>query len=145
MHKIVKHYSKNIELPITEYNGSPFKFDSITFRFGDAIITGSAGGRYAAETTKIIVATSWGDVSVYGPHGIEKTEFYDLDLIKDFVDFFKDNIDVDYYENQPTNTGMVMLTSEDCNKLVKWTNSHKSNKDTDSETLFESVFKKAAL
>lgn len=139
MHKIVKHYSKNIELPITEYNGSPFKFDSITFRCGDAIITGSAGGRYAAENT-IIVVTPWGDVSVYGPHGI-KTEFYDLDLIKDFVDFFKNNIDVDYYENQPTNTGMVMLTSEDCNKLVKWTNSH----STTNETLFESVFKKAAL
>lgn len=140
MRKIMKHYSKNIELPITEYNGSPFKFDSITFRGGDTIITGSAGGKYAAENTKIVVA-EWGDVSVYGPHGIEKTEFYDLDLIKDFVDFFKNNIDVDYYENQPTNTGMVMLTSEDCNKLVKWTNSH----STTNETLFESVFKKAAL
>lgn len=144
MRKIVKHYSKNIELPITEYNGSPFKFDSITFRGGDTIITGSAGGKYAAEATKIVVA-SWGDVSVYGPHGFENTEYYDVDLIKDFVDFFKNNIDVDYYESQPTNTGMVMLTPEDCYKLEKWTNSHKLTESTNNETLFESVFKKAAL
>jgi hypothetical protein len=143
MRKIVKHYSKNIELPITDYNGSSFKFDSIAFRGGDTMITGSAGGKYAAEATKIIVP-SWGDVSVYGPHGFENAEYYDLDLIKDFVDFFKNNIDVEYYENQPTNTGMVMLSAEDCYKLVKWANSHKSNKNTISE-IFESVFKKAAL
>lgn len=144
MNKIVKHYSKIIELPITDYNGSPFKFDSITFRGGDTLITGSAGGKYAGEATKIVVA-QWGDVSVYGPHSFENTDYYDLDLIKDFVDFFKKNIDIDYYESQPTNTGMVMLTLEDCNKLVKWANSHRTNKNTDSETLFESVFKKAAL
>lgn len=120
MRKLVKHYSTKIKLPIYKSEDNSFRFDSIAIKGGTAMITGSAGSIYAAENTRIIVHQN-GDIIVYGAHDyIEDTSKFDLDLIRDFVLFFKNNIDIEYYNSQPTNTDMVMLSLEDSEKIIRW-------------------------
>lgn len=140
--RIVKHYSGSVKLPITQYNGSPFNFEGIIC--GDYLtqIYGFAGGPYAAESTNIDVSEN--NISVYDTkHHIDHTRFYNKDLIRDFVKFFKENIDIDYYLSEPTNTGMVMLSSTDTDKLRQWAISHKFNESINSKFVFDKVLNEA--
>lgn len=98
--------------------------NSIIVSGDSALISGSVGSTYAAENGEIRVYPN-GDVKVSGAHDIDITHFFDLDRIRDFVDFVKDNIDIEYYERQPTNSGLVMLTIEDCNKIEDWAKTHR--------------------
>jgi hypothetical protein len=142
--RIIKHYSGSVKLPITQYNGSPYNFEGIIFGNNIARINGYAGGPYAAESTNIDVSEN--NILVYDTkHHINHTQFYNRDLIRDFVKFFKENIDIDYYESQPTNTGMVMLSSTDNDKLRQWASSHKftENKNLNSKYLFEKILYEA--
>lgn len=136
--RIVKHYSGSVKLPITQYNGSPFNFEGIIC--GDYLtqINGYAGGPYAAESTNIEVSEN--NISVYDTkHHIDHTQYYNRDLIRDFVKFFKENIDIDYYLSRPTSTGMVMLSSTDTDKLRQWASSHKFTKSVNSKTVFDKI------
>ncbi len=136
--RIIKHYSGSVKLPITQYNGSPYNFEGIIFGNNIARINGYAGGPYAAESTNIDVSEN--NISVYDTkHHIDHTQFYNQDLIKDFVNFFKENIDIDYYESQPTDTGMVMLSSTDTDKLRQWASSHKFAEKVNSSKIFENI------
>lgn len=125
--RIVNHYQGNVKLPFTHYNGAPFNYEEITFYDGKARIAGYQGGPYAAERTYIDVYDN-GSISVRdSKHGIDHTDAYDTGMIKEFVKFFKENIDVDHYNSEPTNSGLVMLSSEDTNKIRDWAQANKDN------------------
>lgn len=125
--RLIKHYSYNVKLPFTNFNNSPYKLDSIEFLSDNAVrIGGSAGGPYAAENTNIDVNGNL--VSVYDTkHKIDHTKYYNTDLILEFVDFLKNNIDIERYDNMPTNTGMVLLSMDDTKKIEEWAKSHSYN------------------
>jgi hypothetical protein len=138
MKNLVKHYSKKIEFPFSRKAGGQFRFNSIIVKGDSALISGSVGSIYAAENGEIRVYPN-GEVRVLGAHDFDITHFFDLNRIRDFVDFVKDNIDIEYYESQPTNSGLVMLTIEDCNKIEDWAKTHKFK--FNESAIFDKVLK----
>jgi hypothetical protein len=133
MRKLVKQNTMNINLPFMKRD--TFKFQSIIVnKKKGALITGMTGGKYASETTDIYC---WfdGEVRVLGAHDFDMTNQCDLDMIRDFVDFVVDNIDIEYYESKPTNTGIVMMTLEDCKKIRDWSDTHKF----DESVIFDKI------
>lgn len=125
--RMIRHPSVETYLPFTQYNGSPYNFNGIQINDWGVRLEGSAGGPYAAESTNIDVYND-GTVSVYDTkHHLDHTEFYDLKLIRDFIRFFRENVDVMFYLDKPTNTGMVSLSSTDTRKIKEWADTHEFN------------------
>ena len=139
--RIVNHYQCGIKLPITQFNGSPYDYRSIEFLDSAVRLKGYAGGPYAAFSVNIDIDEN--QIQIYDTkHNLNYTNHFNHHLILDFVKFFKDNIDVNFYLHQPTNTGMVMLSDEDTNKLRSWAESHKFEESTIKENrnkLFEAI------
>ena len=124
--RMIRHPSVQIYLPFTQYNNSPYNFNGIQVNDWGVRLEGSAGGSYAAESTNIDVYND-GTISVYDTkHHLDKTKYYDLELIRDFLKFFKENIDITSYLDKPTATGMVSLSSADTYKIKEWADAHKS-------------------
>lgn len=124
MIRFVKHYSTKIELPIYKFNNSTFMFDSITIEDDSFMITGSVHDLHEAETSRMII-TQQNEVVVYGAHDyIEDTNHFDLDLIKNFVQFFKDNIFIKYCDSKHTITNKIMLSLDDSKELMNWARSY---------------------
>lgn len=137
MRKLLKHtFKAHIELPFLKNKGSFFDFRSIIVKGDYLVIRGVTGGTYAGETTDIYYDGN--NVGVFAAHDFDITNRCNLDLILDFIDFIKSNIDFEHYENEPTSTGMVELSLEDCNKIEDWGKSHMLNESI----IFEKILKK---
>ena len=138
MRKLLKHtFKTHIYLPFLKNKGSFFDFTSITVKDDKLLIRGTTGGTYAGETTDIYYDGN--NVGVFAARDVEITNYCNLDLILDFIDFIKSNIDFKSYENEPTDTGMVELTLEDCNKIEDWGKSHMFN---ECIIFFDKILKK---
>lgn len=126
MRKLLKHILKaHIELPFLKNRGSFFDFRSIIVKGDYLVIRGITGGPYAGETTDIYYDGN--NVGVFAAHDFDITNSCNVNLILDFIDFIKSNINFEYYENEPTSTSMVELSLEDCNKIEDWGKSHMFN------------------
>ncbi len=137
--RIVNHYQCGVELPITQYNGSPFDYRSIEISDSFICLSGYTGGPYAAFHTNIDIDGN--RIYVYDTkHELNYTYDFDHDLILDFVKFFKENIDIDKYLQQPTNSGLVMLSDEDTKKLKSWADAHKLEESIESQ-LFSKILR----
>ena len=125
--RMIRHPSIQTYLPFTQYNGSPYHFNGIQINDWGVRLEGSAGGSYAAESTNIDIYND-GTVSVYDTkHHLDNTKYYNLELIHDFLKFFRENVDVMSYLDKPTATGMVSLSSADTYKIKEWADAHKFN------------------
>ena len=123
--RMIRHPSVQVYLPFTQYNNSPYNFNGIQINDWGVRLEGSAGGSYAAASTNIDIYND-GTVSVYDTkHHLDNTKYYNLELIHDFLNFFKENIDVMSYLDKPTATGMVSLSSADTYKIKEWADAHK--------------------
>ena len=98
--------------------GSFFDFRSIIVKGDYLVIRGVTGGTYAGEIIDIYYDGK--NAGVFAAHDFDITNRCNLDLIIDFIDFIKSNIDFEYYESEPTSTGMVELSLEDSNKIEDW-------------------------
>ena len=137
MRKLLKHILKaHIELPFLKNRGSFFDFRSIIVKGDYLVIRGVTGGTYAGETTDIHYDGT--NVGVFAAHDFDITNRCNVNLILDFIDFIKSNIDFERYENEPTSTGMVELTLEDCNKIEDWGKSHMFNESV----IFDRILKR---
>lgn len=110
--------------------GSFFDFRSIIVKGDYLVIRGVTGGTYAGETIDIYYDGK--NAGVFAAHDFDITNRCNLDLIIDFIDFIKSNIDFEYYESEPTSTGMVELSLED------WGKSHMFNESV----IFDRILKK---
>ena len=142
--RIVNHYQCGVKLPITQLNGNPFDFTSIQFSDCSVRIGGYAGGPYAAFSVNIDIDEDHDDkIDVYDTkHRIDYTGYFNRNLILEFLQFYRENINVREYLHQPTNTGMVMLSAEDTDKLRKWASSHKFKESAMKENwnkLFDNI------
>lgn len=122
--KIMCHCSYDVDLPFTRWNGYDYGF--FGFEQLDQLIRlhGIAGGRHKGVNTNIDVYSN-GDILVYDTkQKSDKTNFYHKSLIKEFIKFFQDNIDIENYMRQQTNTGAVILSQVDTLKIKNWAKSN---------------------
>ena len=73
--------------------------------------------------------------------GLEKDyiiNFSSLSMGENELDFKVDKKFFEGYENEPTSTGMVELSLEDCNKIEDWGKSHMFNESV----IFDRILKK---
>ena len=141
MPRIVNHYQSSIKLPITQLNGSPYSYTGIQFSENAVRLSGYAGGPYAAFSVNIDIYEDLDDrMKIYDTkHHLDYSDHFNKHLILDFVDYFRHNINVREYNNQPTNSGLVMLSSEDTDKLRQWASSHKFAESVNSRIIFDKV------
>ena len=145
MPRIVNHYQSSIKLPITQLNGSPYSYTGIQFSENAIRLSGYAGGPYAAFSVNIDIYEDLDDrMKIYDTkHHLDYSDHFNKHLILDFVDYFRHNINVREYNNQPTNSGLVMLSSTDTDKLRQWASSHKFTESVNSKTVFDKILNEA--
>ena len=138
MRKLLKHtFKAHIELPFLNSKGSFFWLQIYYCQWWLSCHK-RCNRWYICWRNNRYIYYDGNNVGVFAAHDFDITNRCNVSLILDFIDFIKSNIDFERYENEPTSTGMVELSLEDCNKIEDWGKSHMFNESV----IFDKILKK---